>query len=661
MTLRTLPLEIISLIIEILDFDSVSNLAATCRYIRDILLSDALCHIALKKVACSIEAIEARKSRDYARGFRRVAKRRNAIRFAEPFLVAIVALAEDFIYTNGILCYVFDSKNLQILNLHDSATEELIVNIPSLLNQILPDFNSNDKYSFRPVYYSCNILSCVYSPHAKDGTTFSQLIVLRIGNDSVNIVSHHPISTENKLFVRNDSDYLIFGARFQGGWDDFGRWVLQRLDIHTGEIMESELTLWNFAGSSIGHDVCFEIFDGYFYCLSTKDKLQPEYGKWNSFYDAIRFPLSAITKDARESPSKKNLWRRNSAKEGQVDDRWNSLQLTKDEGSGKLYIYECRREWLLQNTQSQRNCYKKELRFNGDHDARTQSHSLTEDLISEEVSSGETQYLQAWDSESYSETRPFDDVHSGDKGADGSMLVLKECFLRTYCPFVDAFIDLQHDSERMMLRIRPKSEDEARPRESANAVNAQPPGPQLEHVEAGDRETCQAINLWPPKQVLQNHMVMTQIKHILKPQTDFHRIEGFMDERSLVYALGGPAPGRQRALVFVSFDASIHLPGYTKLSFEHTDSKTSNDVPHSGGSLPTTPIVRASPSGSVLKDQLSTDTSIADVTASVKPSENASTHIAPVPLNVDWAKRHRALYLRMPKTNTSPLGFDISF
>ncbi|KAK7423624.1 hypothetical protein QQZ08_008978 [Neonectria magnoliae] len=633
MSLLKLPIEIISLICERLHIDHLFSFGQTCHHLRYILHSENICRKALKRLRFSAEAVEAWSSLAYARGLRRLVKRRNAVRGGEPYLVAVVAMAETFIYTNGVLCYTVDRENLHVLDVHRSATEELVVKVPWMLHSAVPRFRWSSLYTFRPVYYSDSILSCLCSHKDCDGATTSWLVILR--TKDVKLLALRQLHATQKLFVRNDADYLIYGTKSHPGFDGFKRWVLQRLDLRSLEWAAADLVLWDVAGSNLGQNICFEIFDGHFYCLSNKNKLQPEHGKWNSYYHIVRFPLREATRESCKSPPMRNLWRRHAA-EGPVDQRWDSLQLTRDDGSGKLFIVESRREWLPTNAQSQRSCYKKEVRFTLDEDSGLTRHPLS-DILRETLpiqEPSDDEGPNAWDSETHVETRLPENVHVGDNGAMGTMFTIGECFVRFYNSSCDTFVDLINESERLRLRVRPKLD-------TADG-----------NTEQGQSPETHGVTFWPPDQISPPNARLAQLHNILYPQIPLGEVDWAMDDRSLVYAPGHAAPGRPRPLVLISFDAAIHLPAFPKLRLNGADASIS--TPH--GSHPAADRV-----GIPSESSASThNREPPDPKNPRNPSPNEVANVTPT-TGVPWAKTCRALYLRMPKTDSSPCGFDMSY
>jgi hypothetical protein len=66
---------------------------------------------------------------------------KKAVASASPYSAAILAYGTDFIYQDGILCYL-SSNEIRLLDVHKSETEERVLNIISILSQIFPDLET---------------------------------------------------------------------------------------------------------------------------------------------------------------------------------------------------------------------------------------------------------------------------------------------------------------------------------------------------------------------------------------------------------------------------------------------------------------------------------------------------------------------------------------
>ncbi|KAI8718707.1 F-box domain-containing protein [Fusarium sp. LHS14.1] len=551
MSILHLPAEIVALLVENLDVESIFNLGLTSSRLSYILYDRRICRLALlQKANHSAEAGEARETGEFARAFRRLVKRRMAVRSAEPWTAAIVAMADRFVYTNGYLCYTVNNEHLRVLNVRRNPSEELKVNVPLLLRTIR-DYDPLLPYSFEPLYCAEGVLSCL-ATQVQGGTTCCWLIIFEVRSDFQWVVMKR-LCSEHQILIRNDKNYLFCVTKSHARIDGTYRWGVQRLDLSTRQWSGTHIILWEFEGSNVGSEICFEIIDDYFYCVSNKLKTQTNYEIPNCYYQAVRFPVSEATHESCEKPLKRNVWRRHDA-EGAVDDRWTSLQLTKDEETGEVFIIEVRREWSPGNAGSQRTCYKKRLQF-GDVE-----HSIPTPPTTAENSPIEP----AWDCKKYSEKRTSEDIHIGDNPRDTITYTLSECPVRSYNPSCETFVDLAYEAYTanplLQLRVRPK----------------------MEAIKKDDIE--QGVKMWPPEpSPSKPDDALGQLHEVIDPFRRFDGLEWSMDERILVYS---PArrEGELRPVTLISFDPSLKFPGFPKYPLE-----SATDAARPSVVLPNTP------------------------------------------------------------------------
>ncbi|KAI9172427.1 hypothetical protein HJFPF1_01929 [Paramyrothecium foliicola] len=560
MGIREAPIEIITLIMECLDLDDVFNLSLTCHQFGQIIRSQGLSRIALKKAQYSLEFAEAEATGDYARGLRRLVKRRCAVRSARPFHVAIMAVANEFIYTNGALCYTICHEGheyLRISFLSGCASTELEVSTRSLLVTALPSTRKLAKYKFRPLHYAQNIMSGVYT-FLKDGAPVSWLVVWHV--QSKRLLSAHQLASTKGLFVRNDADHLYYGTRSGHGRDGSWRWLIRGLDLHTRS-WSDKVVLHDLRGTSIGRTVCFEIIDGYFYGLSVQALAVADDNKSNSFYHAFRFRLGQHT--SMTILPKSATWRRQ-ATEGSIDNRWTQLSLSKDETSGQIYVYESRKEWLSTDSQSQRTCYKKALTFPDAEEAVTFcSPPDSED----------------WNSELYWELRQAENVHTGDNGSKGTIFTYNNSPIRAYNVSCNSFVDLVNDPDPNLTGSDPDTSFlrlRVRPRNNGSLLEPTQRGKSLLNgsstssgmlSSAGDDE---GVTYWPPRKGQDSTDSRAQLlKKIMNPQSSADGIDWAADERLLIYSPKSANKGQHRGVVLISFDPGLHLYGLPKFHGGH--------------------------------------------------------------------------------------------
>ena len=292
-----------------------------------------------------------------ARALRRVAKRRDALATASPFVVATIGFCDAYLYCKGVLCYTLDDR-LRLLDLHHSGQNELVISIPGLLTQALSEIGDNSKGVFQVLYYSDKILSCLYKSSGPDSTAWLIAFHLRTRG----ILFCHELESVDKIFVRHNRQYLYYGTHSEIGTDGNKKWVIHGYDFRGRKWFDQKVHLPNLVGSEIGSTICFEFYKEYFYALSNQTSFEVEEIDWTSFYHCIRFPLNSPCKALLEKTENKSMWRRQH-QEGPIDDRWTNLRLDEDESSGQLRIVEARKEWYLGSSKSQRTYYTTDIIF----------------------------------------------------------------------------------------------------------------------------------------------------------------------------------------------------------------------------------------------------------------------------------------------------------
>ncbi|KAF4995024.1 hypothetical protein FGRMN_5412 [Fusarium graminum] len=603
MSILKLPVEIVSLLVELLGQEDTFNLALSCRSLSYIIRDRRMCRLALM-VCHALIALEAQATEDFPRAFRKLIKRRMAVRAAEPWMVAIVAMADHFIYTNGHLCYTVDNKHLRVLNtLQRMPTTELTIDVTLLLRLAVRDYDPTKPHTFEPLYFAEGIISCLATQVLEDSTTCSWLVIFELREAPRWVVVQRPCS-RRPLLVRNDYNYLFWGSKSRTRLDGSPSWSFHCLNLQTRKWSDSQLVLWDFDGATVGSDICFEIIDGQFYCVSNTLKTQADHGVRNNFYQVMRFPVDNATHEACEKPPMRNLWRRHES-EGAVDERWTSLQLTKDEVTGKLVIFETRKEWSSGIAGSQRICYRKELQFGG-HD----SHPV---LLPAPPASVIESSSEEWNSESHTEDRPREDVHMGDGPTDPTTYTLQECFVRSYNPSCNSFIDLVSEAynpfSALQLRVRPKK-----------------------HMPR--------VNTWPQDQnPCCPNGVLDRLQGVMNPVRPVKGMEWCMDERILVYSPTAMASGQLRPVILISFDPGFTLPGFPNYGMHKTDTNSRPSIP---------------------SQELSSDAP-RPIPWSSNQSIDALSHKQGSTTNPKFVNLRPSLYQTMNMGNGDAHGFDMSY
>lgn len=463
-------------------------------------------------------------------------------------------MADHFIFANGILCYTVGHTCLRILALHGLPAPELEICTRQLILEAVGEVEDDTAYNFRPLHISHDVVSCVYSTK-QDNVTAHYLVILL--TSPLRVLPARRLESLRGLFVRNDNAFLYYGVRTEAGENRYRHYVLWGLDLRTQDWDSDRLVLWDFYGSDFGQTASFEIFDGCLYGITGEGPLHSMENKWNSFYTSFRFVLGQHMKI--QYLPEQLAWRRQ-WQEGLIDDRWSQIELSKDEASGQLYVYETRREWPPGGLPSQRTCYRKELNF-PPMPAQVACSTSDDETIDDTMVSG-------WDGENHYEERRFEDVYAGDSGLRSPSHA--NSLIRTYNVSGGAFVDLVRDScdqpttKTLRLRTLPRLHT---PNVSAEQNSNKSVASEKVTAECGISRPCSQPGVWPP--IDSSEPLLAMVQKVLNPVGNEDEIDSMAvhrDERNIVYM---PLCFRKRRLlpvVLVSFDPGLHLPGLPSLS-----------------------------------------------------------------------------------------------
>lgn len=270
-------------------------------------------------------------------------KRRTAILSASSYLAAVVAEAEFFLYSNGVLCYLSNGL-LKIRDLHNSALEDTI-SIGKLLEveDHLSGTIKDEHFKLRILNYADGFVSCYLNPGNR---SFPRLLVISLSHGRL---FSHTLASSRKIFVRNDDKYLYYGTHSAIARDGSQRWVLQGCNLLNGTWQNDLTHLPDRIGSDIGANICFEIIDGYFYALGSQRN-----SLYNS-YICVRFRIDQ-SKNMEEwqefhSEGPANIQR---------------TFIAQDERTGVLNIVQGRIESGEGPSANKMTYYRKRLQFPGD-------------------------------------------------------------------------------------------------------------------------------------------------------------------------------------------------------------------------------------------------------------------------------------------------------
>ncbi|KAJ9129955.1 F-box domain-containing protein [Pleurostoma richardsiae] len=567
MSIQKVPIEILWIIAHDLDPEDVFHLSLSCGQFAYLTYRRMICKAALMFGApFAPETQAARASGNYARALRQLVKRRQAISSAKPYLVALVAVAESYLYVNGMLCYLLDGK-VRVIDLHASSRSEIVIDIGPLLSEEIDGYRETKENKFELLHYADGLVSCLHVQHGR--AVESSLVILSLREKRV--LTTLSLETSHKIFVRNCQDYLYYGTHTDIDADENTRWVLWCYSIRDAKLFD-RIHLLDVIGSEIGSSVCFEIIDGYFYGLSTETISEDETEEidlnWPSFYRAFRFPVGRKLRNTQLS-SDQSIWRRNQV-EGPIDDRWTFIRLQKDERSGRLQVIELRSEWLAGRRSGRRTYYTTDLDFPEANDEHVPAAGQSEQAVGHDAQ-GDNLPGEAETPSDASRATPKRcpyHTHPGDETSSPSHYAFTRNFVQSYHSASQAFLDLvvdrlpsETEARRLRLlagsrRLRPA--DEICEAELGASLSTEEEISKL--FRANGENT---ISFWPPDSdpVRADPVLdasLDDLYRVLNPPTFDGNVTGTWDDRSLLYATEGEDT---KALVFVSFDPAIYLSG----------------------------------------------------------------------------------------------------
>ncbi|KAK3402835.1 hypothetical protein B0T20DRAFT_399253 [Sordaria brevicollis] len=554
-------------------------------------------------------------------------KRRQSISSVTPYLAAVVGLGEDWIYRNGVLCYIRQGQ-LRLLDLHGSAIDETVVNIRLLLDEAVPDCRNVRNYRLRPLNVSNSIVSCLYY-YKRPCSCFSarnscsricnayvgSLVVFNAQTCKILTAPYLVDLDPKKVIVRNDDKvlYIIRTSHHHGGLAigpeeyDIAADKWDKIDF---SLFNNRQTLnydpyYDFQPVDINITNSFEIFDDGFYFLSNDIELEEDERDWTSQYAGVHIhpPFHFV---AQAEPLRQ--FRRDHL-DGPMDHRWTFMKMFKDEGTGEIKVVESRTEWIKGSSSTVRSYYTTTIEspnarindraigsggdnsdgynFDG-HNSVTDSISSSHPGVSGHQSHhGGMEVLRGngrsdtAKSGSYDQgdtipglTHPRDPqtVHPGNDSSKGPMFLRNKCPILSYHPSCQTFLDLvdlsPSCSGQRRMRIRGGTRRRRRPEEVEN-WNGSAEGEErtLSVAEKHFEEVFKMYKheeavIWPPDQDAKSpNPALAELHEILSPPNYAGEITGDWDERSFVYAAGASGGGKEKALVFISFDPSISLVG----------------------------------------------------------------------------------------------------
>ena len=571
----------------------------------------------------------------YWEAAQRVFRRREAFAMARPFSVQILNFGSTFVYRQGVLCYRSGSS-LRILNIHNSAQLEQVINLPALISDEVEGDLQGCQGALKLLSYNDGVLICLYL--AGKPVEVAYILAVRIftsSHPSARYLFAHPLGSYRGIFARSNDSFICYGI-CDGLESGVPLWSIICFRLDTDPVNASKVVLRGVAGTDVGVTVCFEIHQGYFYAASTQPSPSLIFHNWDSYYHCCRIPLDDPRQHRLEH---RHIWRRNHI-DGPINDLWSNLRLHVDESTGALTIIEIRREWQFGASISKRTYFIQPINFadgclsfaaRGDASRRPISSSDTKnpqvcELCAATSPVGYASYISMGirQSSRIPDYRPPRHIHASDDTLSSiHRWELFQVKLQYYDPSSSAFLDLICDQqegadsgETRRIRILVGSRKLAPPSVNAQGLLTQPeldegtgrikPGSEESWIRSGSW-------LWPPRGSVSSpaatnsdslaatsspnlgelgklHQILNYVpanvgylgKRSGNESIDDLVPEAVADERSVVYSSGPAASGRQ-AIILINFDPAIRLESPQPFSSGENIGEAAKDTGRASG------------------------------------------------------------------------------
>ncbi|EED19680.1 F-box domain protein [Talaromyces stipitatus ATCC 10500] len=609
--LHSLPYDIFYQVVEDLDLSDFNNLSRVNRSLYNLLQNDQLAKRTIKKYArYSKEAQWAIAGNiSFRQAIGRIHDMQQAVAMAEPYSVAVLAYAATFIYRDGVLSYVIDNE-IRVLNVHRADSTEQVVDVHNMLRRIIPAYRqhqvANRSVQISFLHYSSGVLAFLVEFEAD---RHAWLILLDVTPGcSRRLKFMTQLECTRRLFVRHNGTHLYYGVHSFVNASGELLWVIQWVDLtrNTSTRDVPPTILDKLAGTEIGHNVCFEIFDNHLYAVSNIIDSEEEALNWRSFYEWVCIPPARNLRRARMN----RIWRRDHL-EGPINDTWTEMSLRMDEKTGRPMILECRREWREGRSDHVRTYYAEplppfpELAATGE--IQGEAEHTTPRITPQPPSSMTDSPFESGIAPS-NITLPTPLPLNGPSAEDLARhkrigkhvhseytcncstrkeFILAKTKYRTYNLSACAFVDLVNDPEpnnrvgaatdRLRLRInsrKRKYTSSGEDHDHQHVYKRSKLDDSTAQISSTTNEKedviADHVRLWPPDNADE------ELIRLLCPTRKATNIHAIADERSLIYSVDTDEPQKQ-AIILINFDPQFRLPCMHNRSQEFIGKQSSSE------------------------------------------------------------------------------------
>jgi hypothetical protein len=479
---------------------------------------------------------------------------------------------------------------VHIINVHEAADAELVIDLRSALR-----IAAQSEHIFKLMHFQDNRLAVFRT--SRLSSSEGHLVVfdtaMRTMSDRERVLLYRRLPTGQKQFVRHNSRTLIHGTYIgtEDSEDDTWRFCAFNLTRRSDPL--KPFSLERFSTADIGSNISFEIYDDYFYVVTSQVTVDAEGQDPTSYYGGCRYFLSG---DRSQPPEYWRVWRRQQ-REGPIHDLWTVLDLQKDENAHGLVISESRREWQDGFSKQKRTFYTEPLILPSESDFSVQFNSFMGSKKSATGSSGantddEDNTVEFMISEVSKHMLPASPPprrriarycqpeYPGASIPDGREFSLTNTKYSVYNYSCSAFLDIVVDNEQAAqcpalqrhIRLRVGSRRLASPLNEDGFLRHPVCEEGSPEPEEEERYSDMGVQLWPPLDA------PAELLELLNRDSEFSKLKAASDERSVVYMATSSDPKRVASIILINFDPAIQHRGLKRLDLEQRNAGRAGEL-----------------------------------------------------------------------------------
>lgn len=435
-------------------------------------------------------------------------KKRMAIKTATLFQACVVGFGECFLFSNGALMYKPTTDEIRILFLDGSVHEELHIDPDRILVEANRRFGCNPGAVVEPLHYAHGIATFIIE---EDNGQAYWVLIADVHQKT--LLGQTSLNTGKCVFVRNTENFLWLGER-SAFFSETPQWRLRMFDLGTQKWSSPRALPESFGGKYAGQDVCFDIFNGFVYGVQSRSDDMTGHTVHQAFRLSADggscFDYGHFDVDQRKS---------------HYDRRYNELKLVQDSCTGRVWVYEIRKEFLDRGY-SERICHCYCVNF---ADALTSPKNVFDTFTAS------SELIGARESHS---------AHRGDCGLYIWESDPRRLLAYAYDTSTRTFLDIVKEDLSAERKVT-KAQIRSRPFAAPNGPPNQSPAPSP---------------VWPPN--FSRDDQHSWLQTFMNPTgTVIDKMRWHYSDGLLVFSPVSRESGRAKPIVLMSFDPSLHVPG----------------------------------------------------------------------------------------------------